>query len=78
MTVQQMAVSHIPVSYTHLESTYTIRNNAYSFGCTFADVTVDIPTVSYTHLDVYKRQPCIPATRSSPTAKSAAYPAVCM
>ena len=25
------------------ESTYTIRNNAYSFGCTFADVTVDMP-----------------------------------
>ena len=24
------------------ESTYTIRNNAYSFGCTFADVEVDI------------------------------------
>ena len=25
------------------ESTYTIRNNAYSFGCTFAEVEVDIP-----------------------------------
>ena len=25
------------------ESTYTIRNNAYSFGCSFAEVEVDIP-----------------------------------
>jgi len=25
------------------ESTYTIRNNAYSFGCTFVEVEVDIP-----------------------------------
>ena len=30
------------------ESTYTIRNNAYSFGCTFADVTVDIPLCKVT------------------------------
>jgi xanthine dehydrogenase molybdenum-binding subunit len=34
-----------PVHSEHLtaESTYTIRNNAYSFGCTFAEVEVDIP-----------------------------------
>ena len=25
------------------ESTFTIRNNAYSFGCTFVDIEVDIP-----------------------------------
>mgnify|MGYP000188186199 CR=1 FL=1 len=30
------------------ESTYTIRNNAYSFGCTFADVEVDIPMCKVT------------------------------
>ena len=30
------------------EETYTIRNNAYSFGCTFADVEVDIPMCKVT------------------------------
>ena len=25
------------------ESTYQIKNNAYSFGCTFAEVEVDVP-----------------------------------
>ena len=30
------------------ESTYTIRNNAYSFGCTFAEVEVDIPMCKVT------------------------------
>ena len=40
MTAQYNAVhsEHITA-----ESTYTIRNNAYSFGCTFAEVEVDIP-----------------------------------
>ena len=34
-----------PADSRHItaESTYTIRNNAYSFGCTFAEVEVDIP-----------------------------------
>ena len=38
-------VQYNPVSSEHItaESTYTIRNNAYSFGCTFVDITVDIP-----------------------------------
>ena len=30
------------------ESTFTIRNNAYSFGCTFAEVEVDIPMCKVT------------------------------
>ena len=34
-----------PVALEHLtaESTYQIKNNAYSFGCSFAEVEVDIP-----------------------------------
>ena len=40
-----MTAQYNPVHSEHLtaESTYTIRNNAYSFGCTFAEVEVDIP-----------------------------------
>ena len=34
------------------ESTYTIRNNAYSFGCTFAEVEVDIPMCKVTLKDM--------------------------
>ena len=30
------------------ESTFTIRNNAYSFGCTFVDIEVDIPMCKVT------------------------------
>ncbi len=39
-----MTAQYNPVHSEHLtaESTYTIRNNAYSFGCTFAEVEVDI------------------------------------
>ena len=40
-----MTAQYNPVHSEHItaESTYTIRNNAYSFGCTFAEVEVDIP-----------------------------------
>ncbi|MBQ4416450.1 MAG: xanthine dehydrogenase molybdenum-binding subunit XdhA, partial [Butyrivibrio sp.] len=40
-----MTVQYDPVESDHItaESTYTIRNNAYSFGCTFVDIEVDIP-----------------------------------
>ena len=39
-----MTAQYNPVHSEHLtaESTFTIRNNAYSFGCTFAEVEVDI------------------------------------
>ena len=34
------------------ESTYQIKTNAYSFGCAFAEVEVDIPLCKVTVLDV--------------------------
>ena len=39
-----MTAQYNPVHSEHItaESTYTIRNNAYSFGCTFAEVEVDM------------------------------------
>ena len=39
-----MTAQYNPVHAEHItaESTYTIRSNAYSFGCTFAEVEVDI------------------------------------
>ena len=39
-----MTAQYNPVHSEHItaESTYTIRNNAYSFGCTFAEVEVDL------------------------------------
>ena len=46
MTLGELAMTaqYNPVHSEHLtaESTYTIRNNAYSFGCTFAEVEIDI------------------------------------
>ena len=53
----EMALSHLamtaqynPVHSEHItaESTATIRSNAYSFGCTFAEVEVDIPMCKVT------------------------------
>ena len=40
-----MTAQYDPVHSEHItaESTYTIRSNAYSFGCTFAEIEVDIP-----------------------------------
>ncbi|HAG68382.1 MAG TPA: xanthine dehydrogenase molybdenum-binding subunit XdhA [Lachnospiraceae bacterium] len=45
-----MTAQYNPVHSEHItaESTYTIRNNAYSFGCTFAEVEVDIPMCKVT------------------------------
>ncbi len=47
MSLQELAmtVQYDKVHSEHItaESTFTIRNNAYSFGCTFAEVEVDIP-----------------------------------
>ena len=47
MSLSQLAMEaqYNPADSLHItaESTATIRNNAYSFGCTFAEVEVDIP-----------------------------------
>ena len=40
------------------ESTYTIRNNAYSFGCTFAEVEVDIPMCKVTLKNIINVHDC--------------------
>ena len=46
MSLKELAMTaqYNPVHSEHItaESTYTIRNNAYSFGCTFAEVEVDV------------------------------------
>ena len=46
MSLKELAMTaqYNPVHSEHItaESTYTIRNNAYSFGCTFAEVEVDM------------------------------------
>ena len=45
-----MTAQYNPNDSEHItaESTYTIQNNAYSFGCTFAEVEVDIPMCKVT------------------------------
>ena len=47
MSLKELAMTaqYNPVDSEHItaESTFTIKNNAYSFGCTFAEVEVDIP-----------------------------------
>ena len=40
------------------ESTYQIKNNAYSFGCTFAEVEVDIPLCQVKLLDIVNVHDC--------------------
>ena len=40
------------------ESTFTIRNNAYSFGCTFVDIEVDIPMCKVTLRDIINVHDC--------------------
>ena len=40
------------------ESTYQIKNNAYSFGCTFAEVEVDIPLCRVKLLDIVNVHDC--------------------
>ena len=40
------------------ESTYQIKNNAYSFGCTFAEVEVDIPMCKVKLLNIVNVHDC--------------------
>ena len=40
------------------ESTYQIKNNAYSFGCTFAEVEVDIPMCQVKLLNIVNVHDC--------------------
>ncbi len=49
-----------PVHSEHItaESTFTIRNNAYSFGCTFAEVEVDIPMCKVKLLNIVNVHDC--------------------
>ena len=55
-----MTAQYNPVHSEHItaESTYTIRNNAYSFGCTFAEVEVDIPMCKVTLKDIVNVHDC--------------------
>ena len=49
-----------PVHSEHItaESTFTIRNNAYSLGCTFAEVEVDIPMCKVKLLNIVNVHDC--------------------
>lgn len=62
MTLAELAATaqYDPVNSEHItaETTYTIRNNAYSFGCTFADVEVDIPMCKVTVKDIINVHDC--------------------
>ena len=62
MTLSELAMTaqYNPVHSEHItaESTYTIRNNAYSFGCTFAEVEVDIPMCKVTLLNIVNVHDC--------------------
>ena len=55
-----MIAQYDPVDSQHItaESTYTIRNNAYSFGCTFAEVEVDIPMCKVTLKNIVNVHDC--------------------
>ena len=55
-----MTAQYNPVHSEHItaESTYTIRNNAYSFGCTFAEVEVDIPMCKVKLLNILNVHDC--------------------
>ena len=55
-----MTAQYNPMHSEHLtaESTYTIRNNAYSFGCTFAEVEVDIPMCHVKLLNIINVHDC--------------------
>lgn len=62
MTLSELAMTaqYDPVNSEHItaESTYTIRNNAYSFGCTFAEVEVDIPMCKVTLTNIVNVHDC--------------------
>ena len=55
-----MTAQYNPVHSEHItaESTYTIRNNAYSFGCTFAEVEIDIPMCRVKLVDMINVHDC--------------------
>ena len=55
-----MTAQYNPVHSEHItaESTYTIRNNAYSFGCTFVEVEVDVPMCKVTLKDIVNVHDC--------------------
>ena len=55
-----MTAQYNPVHSEHItaESTYTIRNNAYSFGCSFAEVEVDIPLCKVKLLNIVNVHDC--------------------
>ncbi len=55
-----MTAQYNPVHSEHItaESTYTIRNNAYSFGCTIAEVEVDIPMCRVTVKNIVNVHDC--------------------
>ena len=55
-----MTAQYNPVHSEHItaESTATIRSNAYSFGCTFAEVEVDIPMCKVTLRDIINVHDC--------------------
>ena len=62
MSLRELAMTaqYNPVHSEHItaESTYTIRNNAYSFGCTFAEVEVDIPMCRVTLKNIVNVHDC--------------------
>ena len=62
MSLKELAMTaqYNPVHSEHItaESTYTIRNNAYSFGCSFAEVEVDIPMCKAKLLNVVNVHDC--------------------
>ena len=62
MTLEELSrqAQYNTVHSEHLtaESTYTIRNNAYSFGCTFAEVEVDIPMCKVRLLNIVNVHDC--------------------
>ena len=55
-----MTAQYNPVHSEHItaESTYTIRNNAYSFGCTFVEVEVDVPMCKVMLKDIVNVHDC--------------------
>ena len=55
-----MHAQYDPADSRHItaESTHTIRNNAYSFGCTFAVVEVDIPMCKVTLQEIINVHDC--------------------
>ena len=62
MTLQELAMEAL-YSRSHsvhltAESTYQIKSNAYSFGCTFAEVEVDIPMCKAKLIDIVNVHDC--------------------